>query len=35
MDSYLSENLIIEKTKYKIHWNIVIYTTILYSSNDM
>ena len=30
-----NENLIIEKTKYKIHWNIVIYTTILYSSNDM
>ena len=35
MDPYLSENLIIEKTKYKRLWNIVIYSTILYSSYDM
>lgn len=35
MDPYLSENLIIEKTKYIIHWNVVIYTTISYGFNDM
>ena len=35
MDPYLSENLIIEKTKYNIHWNVVIYATTLYSFNNI